>query len=290
MIISNLQVMYKICLRIQSLGLSLILVVVLSLLSSDPVMAQANLQITPNRIIFDGKDRIMEFNLANLGRDSLNYNISFKQFRMTEDGTFEEITTPDPGQKFADKYIRFFPRSVNLGPNEKQVIKLQLTKSEQLEPGEYRSHIFFRSLKPLKALGEDNKNDTSKLSLLIRPTFGITAPVIIRVGESTTMINISDMRLEKVADSSKLQFFIHRTGNMSVYGDLLISHIAPNGKETKIGLYIGMAVYSPNTLRKVNIGLDRKSNVDLDKGTIRVLFTTRSDTKPIKLAEAKLDL
>jgi len=63
--------------------------------------------------VFDGSRRVMELNLANTGRDTARYNISFIQYRMTQEGTFEEITEPDPGQFFADKHIRFFPTLCN---------------------------------------------------------------------------------------------------------------------------------------------------------------------------------
>lgn len=65
---------------------------------SIPVKAQGNLLVTPRRVVFDGSRRVMELNLANTGQDTARYNISFVQYRMTEDGDFEEITEPDPGQ------------------------------------------------------------------------------------------------------------------------------------------------------------------------------------------------
>ena len=68
--------------------------------------AQGNLLVTPRRVVFDGSSRVMELNLANTGRDTARYNISFIQYRMTEEGAFEEITEPDPGQFFADNHLR----------------------------------------------------------------------------------------------------------------------------------------------------------------------------------------
>jgi len=77
-------------------------------------LAQGNLLITPRRVVFEGNKRTQELNLANTGQDSAKYNVSMIQYRMKEDGSFEEITIPDPGQNFADKYVRFFPRTVSL--------------------------------------------------------------------------------------------------------------------------------------------------------------------------------
>jgi len=275
--------------KIYSSNISLILFIILPVLFITNVMAQGNLLISPHRVIFEGQKRVMDVNLANTGQDSAKYSISFLQYRMTENGDFETITTPDPGQNFADKNIRFFPRSIMLGPNESQVVKLLLTKSEQLQPGEYISHLYFRALPNQKALGEENvKNDTASISIKITPIFGITIPVIIRVGTSTTTVNITDLKLGTKDSTKQLFFTIHRTGNMSVIGDISISHIAPNGRETKIGLSKNIAIYASIPLRRLKIDVENKASVDMSKGTIRVLFSTQSETRPMKLAEAEL--
>jgi P pilus assembly chaperone PapD len=182
--------------------------------------AQGNLLITPRRVVFEGNKRTQDLNLANTGADSARYNVSIVQYRMREDGSFEEITTPDPGQNFADKYIRFFPRSILLGPNEAQVVKMQLTRTEGLAPGEYRSHVYFRAVPRESALGmQGAKKDTVSIGVQLIPIFGITIPVIIKIGESNTKTNLSDLRLEMVNDTTnKLHMAFNRTGNMSVYG------------------------------------------------------------------------
>ena len=64
------------------------------------VQAQGNLLITPRRVVFEGTKRSQELNLANTGKDTAKYNVSILQYRMKEDGSFQEITTPDEGAKF----------------------------------------------------------------------------------------------------------------------------------------------------------------------------------------------
>ena len=148
--------------RVHSFGKWFFLFFFFSVLFNVHLMAQGNLLINPLRVVFEGQNRVMEVNIANTGQDSAKYSISFLQYRAIEDGAYEKITTPDPGQNFADKNIRFLPRSVMLGPKESQVVILQLTKREQLEPGEYRSHLYLRALPNQTALGEEGaKNDTT---------------------------------------------------------------------------------------------------------------------------------
>jgi P pilus assembly chaperone PapD len=265
---------------------------ILLIFSPGVCMAQGDLLITPRRVVFEGSKRSMDLNLANTGKDTATYAISLMQIRMKEDGGFETITEPDPGQKFADRFIRFFPRSVTLGPNEAQAVKIQLIRSNELEPGEYRSHFYFRSIPKVSALGEKAKaKDTTTISVMLTPVFGITIPAIIRVGESTAKVSISDLGFEMANDTvPRFRLVFNRSGNMSVFGDLTVDHISTQGKITRVGMANGVAVYTPNTKRQFQFNLNKVPGVDFRTGTLRVIYTTSSDVKPVRLAEAELPL
>ena len=264
----------------------------LSIICTTGAMAQGNLLITPRRVVFDGARRVMELNLANTGQDTAKYNVSIIQYRMREDGSFEEITQPDPGQNFADKNIRFFPRTVTLGPNEAQVVKMQVTNTDKLTPGEYRSHVYFRAVPNQVALGEEEiLRDSTAVSVKLVPIFGITIPVIIRLGESTTKMTLSDLKLAMVNDTTnRLEITFNRTGNMSVYGDLKVFYVSPSGMATLVGVVNGIAVYTPNTVRRFRMDLYKKVKVDYRTGSLMVTYSAQSDTKPEKFAEAELKL
>jgi P pilus assembly chaperone PapD len=256
------------------------------------IMAQGDLLITPRRIVFEGSKRSMDLNLANTGKDTATYAISIVQIRMKEDGGFETITEPDPDQKFADRFIRFFPRSVTLGPNEAQAVKIQLIRSNELEPGEYRSHFYFRSIPKISPLGEKEKaKDTTTISVMLTPVFGITIPAIIRVGESTAKVTISELGFQMVNDTvPMIRLVFNRSGNMSVFGDIAVDHISLQGKTTRVGIANGVAVYTPNTKRRFQFNLNMVQEVDFRTGTLRVTYTASSDVKPVRLAEAELPL
>ncbi|MFA5302791.1 MAG: hypothetical protein WC395_08905 [Bacteroidales bacterium] len=255
-------------------------------------LAQGNLLVTPRRVVFDGSSRVMELNLANTGRDTARYNISFIQYRMTEEGAFEEITEPDPGQFFADNHLRFFPRSVTLAPNEAQTVRMQVIGRERLDPGEYRSHVYFRAVPNQVALGEeDPTRDTTSVSVRLIPIFGITIPVIIRVGEPTTEVYISDLVLEKPEEGApQLQMTFHRSGNMSVYGDLTVTHVSAEGTETIVGVVNGIAVYTPNAVRRFRMELNQLVGTDLSSGKLLITYNAQSDVKPETYASAQLEL
>ncbi|HET6559667.1 MAG TPA: hypothetical protein VFG54_20245 [Prolixibacteraceae bacterium] len=266
--------------------------ILISIFSSVQVSAQGNLLITPRRVVFEGNKRTQDLNLANTGVDSAKYNVSIVQYKMNEDGSFKEITEPEEGQRFADPYLRFFPRTVTLAPNEAQVVKMQLIKTNQLQPGEYRSHVYFRAVPKETALGTEEINkDTASIGVKLVPIFGITIPVIIHVGESDTKVNLTDLKVETVSDTiPRLQFAFNRTGNMSVYGDIKVEHVSQNSVVTPVGVVRGVAVYTPNAIRRFQMDLDRKAKVDYRSGRLKVTYTTQSDAKPEVLAVGELPL
>lgn len=270
----------------------LMLMSVFSLLSSSDAIAQGNLLITPRRAVFEGSKRSLDLNLANTGADTATYAISVVQIRMTDEGGFETITEPDPGQRFADRNIRFFPRLVTLGPNEAQVVKVQVVRSNELTEGEYRSHFYFRAVPKATPLGEKQTiTDTTTISVVLTPVFGITIPVIIRVGESTARVSLTDLAFELDENSNpSIKLVFKRTGNMSVYGDLTVDHITEQGTVTRVGIANGVAVYTPNTSRMFRINLNKIPGVDFKTGKLRVTFSASSDVKPEKYSEAELKL
>lgn len=253
--------------------------------------AQGNLLITPKRAVFEGNKRSMDLNLANIGQDTATYAISLVEIRMTEAGGFETITEPDEGQLFASPYLRYFPRTVTLGPNEAQAVKIQLVRSGSLEPGEYRSHLYFRAVPQTKPLGEEEEAvaDPTSISVKLIPIFGITIPVIIRVGQPSVSVTLSDMALTFVGDTvPRVRVTFNRSGNFSVYGDLAVDHVSDQGKRTRVGMANGFAVYTPNVRREFELNLAILPDIDYRTGRLVLTYSSPSDVKPEKYTEAEL--
>lgn len=269
---------------------SSVVIIALVILFSSAAHAQGDLLLYPKRIVFEGTKKSQTLNLANSGKDTVRYLISVIQIRMKKDGGFENISQPDSGQLFADKYFRFFPRSVVLAPNEAQSVKIQLVNNSERQNGEYRSHIYFRAEPIKKPLGElETKKDSTAISVNLTAVFGISIPVIIRVGESTTGVDISNALFQFRNDSvPTLKASFNRKGNMSVYGDIAVDHISEQGKTTRIGIIKGMAIYAPNAEREFNLLLDKNAGVDYKKGKLKITYTTQPDAKSLKLSETEL--
>jgi len=263
----------------------------LQMLCSGRTIAQGNLLLLPRRVIFEGAKRYEELSLANTGKDTARYVISLMHIRMKEDGGFEEISQPDSGENFADRFIRFFPHSVVLGPGESQVVKIQLTKISELIPGEYRSHLYFRAIPDNAPLGEEGPVKDSGISIRLIPIFGISIPVIIRNGASTAQVKLSDLSMQMVEDTIPiLNMTFRRTGNMSIYGDITVYYTSAAGKTTLAGTAKGIAVYTPNTARGFRLTLDKNSAINYHSGRLSVEYSTGDDNHPVRIAGADLVL
>lgn len=269
-------------------GLQIIALILFSTILFSTVNAQGNLLVTPKRIVFEGVKRSEELNIANTGKDTATYLISFVQLRMTKDGQVEQITEADSAQNFADKYLRFFPRRITLAPNEAQTVKMQVIRTNEITPGEYRSHLYFRAVPDEKPLGEKETENDNAISVKLVPVFGISLPVIIRTGETYAQLHFSNLAIETEKDPV-LKMTFNRTGNMSVYGDISAEYISSAGKITKVGMAKGLAVYTPNTIRNFNLQLDKNPEIDYHQGKIHLVFTDQS-AKPVKLAEEEIIL
>ena len=260
--------------------------------SMTKVSAQGDLMIFPKRLVLDEMNKVQDINLANIGKDTATYDVSFIQYRMNALGGFELITEPDSNQHFATPYLRLFPRRVILAPNESQLVKVQMVRVNELASGEYRSHLYFRQVINKKPLGnKDNivTDSTKGVSVKLIPVYGISIPCIIRKGESNTTVSISELEYENIGDSiSNIIMNLHRLGNMSTYGDLTVSYIDGNNKTVEVGKTQGVSVYTPGQIRKCKMELKKMVGVDYSKGKLKVVYSPENSIKV--LAEAELVL
>ena len=260
---------------------------------SFPAFAQGDLLITPHRVVFEGNKQKEQLNLANMGKDTAIYSVSFVQKRMNENGSFVNIVDTDSGQMFSDPYLRIFPRQVTLAPGEAQVVALQYRRKPDMVAGEYRSHLYFRSEKNYTPLGmDDSDRDSTTLSVQLIPIFGISIPIIIRTGAVNVSAALSDFKLNTQPNARQnLTFTIHRTGNISLYGNIMIVFVPDKGKPYQVCTVAGVGVYTCINKRYMEVKLNNTSGVPLRNGKLKVQYISKGKTKkPVVYAEGELDI
>jgi hypothetical protein len=248
--------------------------------------AQGDLYVTPNRVILEGRKMNEVLSLANTGDKAATYSISFVQRRMNEDGSFTSIDAPDEGAPFADPYLRIYPRQVTLEPKEGQSIVLQVRRTVNMPDGEYRSHIYFRSENDYAPLSKETNDTLKTVSVKLIPIFGISIPIIIRIGNVSATATLNDLSLDLKNQKNELTFNLNREGNASLFGDLKVEYIQENKKPVEIGAMNGVAVYTNIKKRKIAIKVNIE-DISLNKGKIKVSYLSREDASVLAEAEIK---
>ncbi len=247
----------------------LVVLFILFIISGNDSFGQGNLILLQKRLVFSANDKddmqIVDF--GNIGTEAAEYEVSLINLRMTAQGGFETITVPDSGQYFADKNIRFFPHRIVIAPGGSQTMKVQLYDAENLAPGEYRSHLYFKARNDA-GVSEEEKKPATDVSISIRTEFGIAIPVIIRKGVSTTAVSLTNLNLvQKDGETPQLQFTIERSGNFSSYGHINVTHVSADGVKTPVGSVMGVAVYTPLQARNCVLNLDISGGTQNTSGT-----------------------
>jgi P pilus assembly chaperone PapD len=254
--------------------------------------AMANLMLHPTRLVFDKNQRAGQIELINSGTESATYRIGIVNRRMNEAGEIGSIDTPLPGEQFADPMLRFSPRQVTLAPGTSQTVRVMLRKPADLAAGEYRSYLHFEKLPDSVATSAEAKPDEQRqIGIVLKVLVGAAIPVIVRHGDTTAAVRLSGLALRDAGGATpQLALQLERSGNSSVYGDLTATFTPRGGSPVEVARAGGVAVYSPNPLRRSSLALTPPKGVALAHGELRVSYRERPDAGGKLLAEAALAL
>jgi P pilus assembly chaperone PapD len=253
--------------------------------------AWAELMLHPTRLVFEKNQRAAQIELINNGSSPATYRISLVNRRMTENGQFEAVETPAPGEQFADPMLRYSPRQVTLQPGSAQTVRVMLRKPAELADGEYRSHLQFELLPEVEGASSIESQAGGKdIGVVLNTLVGASVPVIVRHGATNGTVRLSGLALAREGKQPVLALQFEREGNSSVYGDLAISFTPRGGKPQQLAQVGGLAVYTPNRIRKAAVPLQAPGGTALAHGTIEVSYRDRPEAGGKVLAQATLEL
>lgn len=263
--------------------------------AEEPAFGFGNVGVNKTRVVFEGRKRSDEIILWNRGSLRTVYRIFFRNMRMTEVGSFQEIKEPDPGQRFANKIIRYSPRQVTVAAGASQSVRLLARKPRDLADGEYRSHLVIQAIPPPNVGESIEPGDVEESQFVVQmvPVVGISMPIIVRHGNLSAAIALSNLTLEPTSNPQEpllLRFRFERTGERSVYGNVIVTFKPESGSEVEVGVIRGISVLTPNAIRKVRLGLRPPEGVTLARGRLHVLFRESDDQPGAVVAEADISI
>ncbi len=237
--------------------------------------AQADLMVTPLRVVFEDRTRSAVVTIINVSNKTNTYRMEWKLFKMNEQGKYDELPQSD-NSDFAKRarklteMVRFSPRQVVVAPGETQRVRLSLRRQADLEEGEYRAHLSFSKLPEIpKPSATDKKGIEFKLYMQL----SFTIPVIFRNG-GTTSASINKIEFispkKDVKNKLSLKVDLEHVGNNTAFGKVLVFWTPKNrGKEQQIGLLNNVSLYPELTRRIIKIPLDVDN---IDNGVLRIVY------------------
>ena len=210
-----------------------------------------DLLVAPTRIVLDGR-RGAEIVLNNIGEEPAVYRVSVEFRRMDQDGGLNEVSQPTADDQKAADMIVYAPRRVTLAPHQPQAIRIAARPPQGLPDGEYRIHLLFRAIPPATPVVQAAASAPEKgLRFQLTPVYGVTIPVIVRLGNLQATAGIANVHLDKDSDGkSVVSVQLSRSGTRSTFGEV---RVLKPGVKDPIALQKGVAVYTEVNSRKVSL-------------------------------------
>ena len=257
--------------------LTFVLIVSIEIRAQEPITNQPSFDlsevfIVPTRVLFKNNSRTAEIVLLNKSQVINSYRIGFINLKMLPTGDMREIMEPDSGAYFVDSLIRYSPKQIIIEPGKSQTVRLQLIKPLSSLSGEFRSHIRFLKVPTAKTIDKDSSKTAQGIGINLIPIFGISIPVIARAKDCQVTAEIKDVKMVTGLTDTTLQFELLRTGNRSVFGELIVQFFPNNDDAIKIGTLRNLVLYSPLSSRKVHVQISVPAETKLRNGYFKLTY------------------
>lgn len=259
----------------------------------------ANLNISPKRLTFDRAGKSATVYIFNQGTTAAAVDIGLIDRVMLPDGQItpaDDAATKPATKPIVDRLqsakplLLATPRRAVLEPGKGQTIRVRVMPgpAETVAKGEYRTHLTITTIPP-KDLGTTAEQAAGvkpgELSFTVYSVFGISIPVIVRLGNPDVRAGIENPHLVYVdvpasgetpaKHTPVLDFDIVRQGSSSLFGNVEVRGAKSRGKDP-IGLARGVGVYTEIDRRAMQLPLNRAPAAG---ESLEITFTD-DDTSP----------
>jgi hypothetical protein len=221
--------------------------------------------------------------LNNIGDEPATYRVSIEFLRMTEQGGLTDVASPTDTDKKAQDMIVYAPRKVTLAPHEPQAIRIAARAPQGMPDGEYRVHMLFRAIPDATPVTQAGNEPVKGVQFKLTPIYGVTIPVIVRLGNLQATAAIADVHLDQKQGSAFVDLDVVRNGTRSIYGEI---RVLKAGLKDPIAVQKGIAVYTEVGKRHVSIPVQEKYKNDAS-GPVTVQYVETFDEGSHVLAETQ---
>lgn len=250
---------------------------------------QARVDITPQRVVLEPRERNGEFVMLNILDEPSTIRISILNYRQNDDGVYTELDAPLNPAFDPDSIVRLSPRQFTLSPHGRQLIRFSLRRPADLPDGEYRFHIMAMRL---AKQGPPVPADGAGTSVRTSTNVGVSIPVIVRHGHVSATASLSDPELvsagidQTTGGEPTIRVTVNRQGNASVLGTLRAYWYPQGGQPVEIGMAGNVNVFTDVDRRRASIPLNKTPQ---GPGSVRIVYTNDEDNNAA-FAEISLPL
>lgn len=258
-----------------------------TLCSAAAVAGNAGLLLSPTRVVLEDGARFVSVTVRNSGDATGRYKIEIVDADMAENGGIKLRDDGSKNEFSAVNLISLSPSSMTLRADESQVVRLLVKNLDTVPDGEYRSHLQVRMTE--NDLDSDVAKPAEGAGISIKSKMTTVIPIIIRKGQTTYNVAIENAKLVMgggdKTQAPEVKVAISFSGNRSVLGDVKVTHIAPDGKETQLAFMRGIAIYRNVAKRTQDVVLDVPAGLNIHNGKLRVGFLSQENEGSHVLSE-----
>jgi hypothetical protein len=245
-----------------------------------------DLLVAPTRIVLDGR-KGAEVILNNIGDEPATYRVSVEFRRMTEQGGLDDVEQPTASDRAAEDMIVYAPRRVTLAPRQPQAIRIAARPPQGLPDGEYRVHLLFRAIPPaVPVVAAAAEQPVKGIRFQLTPIYGVTIPVIVRLGNLQATAGIANVHLEQKDGKPAIALDLSRQGSRSTYGEV---RVFKPGVKDPIALQKNVAVYTEINRRHVAVAISETYKGAV-AGPVTVQYVETFDDGSHVIAETRAQL
>lgn len=241
-----------------------------SLILPSLVFAQA--QVFPTRLTLTEETPSSYLSLKNTTGKPQKYRIELVQFLMKKDGTVSKI---DAANNPLTDLLKFSPKTVEVAPNEKQVVRVMATTFDNLADGEYYIHLHF-----IPESDHKSPDDQPKGRFSLQARIAMAIPVVVRRG--TAKVDGKLTALKAQADKNgnmAVSFKLTNTSKYFLAGDLDIIAVTDKG-DVPLVKTTGLSSYLPERLVSTVVSkedlTEKLNNEPIKK--VKVRYASNSDS------------
>ena len=262
------------------------------ILDAAPCVARnADLLLSPTRIVLENNGKFATVTVRNTGDGVGRYKIELVDASMDERGGIRLLPEGTTEAHSAQNLVSLSPRSMTLKPDESQVVRILIKNMADLEDGEYRSHLQVRMTENDLdlATGEPVKEGAS---VVVKPKINTVIPVILRKGETSYKVTLDDAKLVAAGGDAQqkpeLMTSMSFSGNRSLLCDVKVTHVGAEGKESQLAFFRGVAIYRGLTKRTQSVPLEVPSGLNIHSGKIMVSLMSQENEGSKVLASKEI--